>query len=235
MTRDKARLPTPRMDSFDSGEFSTKPIKIRLESSNRSFLVPRNYFSPNAAGDPDEEELPHFGFILFLPDFQGFTRDTAKFYAPEHFPPVKGEKYFDSVYVLGVTPLEKVDRRNGKNTPVPPNVWGDPMAMLQAVTKGYELIREEYGLKCYGKKGSEGKGNRFPCIGARSNGELIFMWAADPPELEGVPYLCDVLYASDQEQLFVNYRYSRRHLSQWREIDDAIWAKLKAWGLRSRR
>jgi hypothetical protein len=213
-------------------DVSTKPIKIKLKDSDRVFAIPRNYFSPREANEPDEEELEYFGFTLFLPTFEGYTTETAKFYAPEHFPPIKGEKYFESIYVLRVEMVEKFDRRNGKNTPLPPNAWGDPMAMLQAVSKGQNLIREEYGLKCYGKRSWEGKGNRFPCIGTRSNGEFIFMWSPDPPELSGLPWNCDVIYYSAQEDLYINYQYSRRHIAKWREIDDAVWAKIKAWRVR---
>jgi hypothetical protein len=213
-------------------DVSTKPIKIKLKDSDRVFTIPRNYFSPQEANEPDEEELEYFGFTLFLPNFEGYSPATARFYAPEHFPPIAREAYYNSVYVLRVEEVSKFDTRNGKQTPLPPNAWGDPKAMFDAVSKGYELLREDYGLKCYGHKSWEGKGNQFPCIGTRSNGELIFMWASDPPESGMSPYICDVVYYSEQQQLYINYRYSRRNIAKWRELDDAVWAKINAWRVR---
>jgi hypothetical protein len=40
---------------------------------------------------------------------------------------------------------------------------------------------------------------------------------------------CQAQYYSAAEDLHIVYRYSQHHLPQWREIDDAIWAKLHKW------
>ena len=204
-------------------KFSTKPIKIKLKDSDKIFVIPGNYFSPHEKNTRDEEKLQRFGFTLFLPNYEGFSIDMAEEY------PKRSKHWDDMIWVLRVNPEAKFVIQDGKEVPLPPNVWGEPKALFKIRTNGLELLREEHDLKCYGKKSWIGLGNGLPCIGTRSNGELLVMWATDPPQQEGIPYMCDVRYYSEQEQLYIEYRFSRHQFAKWREIDDAIWAKLHAW------
>jgi hypothetical protein len=209
--------------------FSTEPIKISLRDSSRVFLIPRNYIEPNLADEPDEQELRRFGLTFFLPDYSGFTVDLAEEY------PRRSTRWGDMIWVLRVQPMPGAGAEfiveRGEKVPVQPEWWGDPDAMFKNGIDGLDLYYEAYGLRCYGKANWAGLGNNLPCLGKRSNGESIFMQVRDKPRMDGIPYICDVRYYSEREQLYVEYRFPRQHLDKWREIDDAIWARLHSWAV----
>ena len=55
------------------------------------------------------------------------------------------------------------------------------------------------------------------------------MRAQIEPEVPFYGYQCAVRYYSEKERILIEYVFSRRHIDRWREIDDAVWAKLNAW------
>lgn len=206
------------------GRFSTEPIRINLQDSEVAFLIPRNYFGPREATEPDEKNLSQFGFRLFLPDFVGYSRETADL--ARYIAPTEQE-----VRVLETRNLSKYmfDISENRTIPAPPTAWGDVEAIFdQRKPKAPQWRRHQYGLECEGW--SDAPGHKFVCKGLRSNGEMIFIAVSDADEI--LAGECDVIYASETEGLYLRYRYWRKHLAKWREIDDAIWDKLHTWRIK---
>jgi hypothetical protein len=203
--------------------YSTKPHRFRM--AGREYLIPANYFTPKGRDDPDGGESKGFGFFLFLPDYGGYTKENWR-------------DPFDRrrIDVVQVEPVEKNAMGNftdGSRRPLSPDRF-DPRkrferARLLLEDRGTEL----YGLVVYRNKGG-GATPGAVWTGTRSNGEFFFFRTSLAPgesAKNGYPSnpQCDVRYYSEKEDLSIVYRYSLNHIAEWREIDDAIWAKLHGW------
>jgi len=204
--------------------YSTKPKRIVL--GHREYLVPANFFGPRERDEPDVFVAKDggFGFFLFLPDFSGYTRDNWR-------------DYFDP-RLIRIVQVKEVDKHailrppDGTTRPAPPSAHGDPKALFEIRKRGYE---SEPSLAMYGLRGYK---RRPPNPGAlwagnRTNGEFFFIQASPAPGEPTRPGLtypaCDVRYYSEKEDLFIFYRYPQQNIENWREIDDAVWAKLHGW------
>jgi hypothetical protein len=192
-------------------QYSSKPINVKLGS--HSYRIPANYFGPKGR-DQDEkfdaEQAGYFGFSLFLPDYGGYTRDNWR-------------NKFDPrlITVLRV-----------QLAPLSPARYYEPRAMFDGMRPSLETAPS---LRYYGLEGYRPKYGRdqVTWTGTRSNGEFLFfrchLAPGDSPQPGIVFPFCDVRYYSEKEQLVISYRYPNANFSKWREIDDAIWAKLHTW------
>ncbi len=222
-------------DSKNKSKYSVEPMQINLEGTDKVFVIPRNYFGPNYKNDPDKKTLTEFGLTFYMPGFEGFTADMEAAY------PNIGREFNDQYnYMIRVLWLRSVSQAMvksgkminpaGEEVEVSPAAWGDAKAMYENGTKGKKIIREEYGLICKGPELAEKNNDWVHCLGKKSNGEwLLLKTYLSPHRKKGVPYLCDIHYYSQQEQLNIRYSFSRSHLAKWREIDDKIWEKLHSW------
>jgi hypothetical protein len=206
------------VQKFDN--YSEKPIKIKLPT--QTFLIPRNYFTPTGKDDPDERESGAFGFRMFLPNFEGYTPNNREYYAWQ------SGKLEQFINIIQASEAVKIQITDGKRVDLPPTAWAEPHAMLAMfINPSDELVREEYGLQCYGRKTPTGAFYHSMCKGIRSNGETIVMFTDG--DASGGPYVCRVNYFSEKEQLNILYDYSCNNLHLWKEIDTTVWAKIRAW------
>jgi hypothetical protein len=200
-------------------KFSTKPTKISL--TTQEFLVPRNYLTPSGKDSPDERKLDWFGFRLYLPDFQGYTPDNLEYYAHQ------SGRLEQAIFVSTVREAAKTQMLDGKLVELPPTAWGEPAALFALHSRpSYELVRDEFGLQCYGPRSSTGAVYHSVCKGTRANGEMMVLIVDGEPS--GL-YVCRVNIYSAQERLQVRYDYSARNLHLWKQIDEAVWTKIRSW------
>lgn len=197
--------------------YSTKPV--RVVHGPREYVVPANYFSPKGKSNKDifdTEAAGYFGFVLFLPEYGGYTQDNWR-------------DPFDRrrVQVIEVKNVS-IELRQRPNKAA----YGEQHAQFENVKRGIEA---EPFLHIYDLVGYRPKNSRVDAVwtGTRSNGEFFFFRShlapGDPSRGVNTWPFCNVRYYSEQEDLYVSYRYSNDHLAKWREIDDAIWAKLRSW------
>jgi hypothetical protein len=205
--------------------YSTKPKRVFL--GEREYRIPANYFSPKQRDEPDTLRAGEsgFGFFLFLPDFGGYTKDNW-------------QDHFDRrlIYVVQVKEADKnrmIRQRDGTYRPIHPSAYGDAMAAFE---NRRPRLEELPSFKLHGLEGYQYKGRRTHQIiwtGTRSSGEFFFLECSLAPgetEKPGAVFpLCQTRYYSEKEDLRIAYRYPREHLAKWREIDDAIWARLHSW------
>lgn len=201
--------------------YSTKPVRIRTRE--REYVVPVNFFTPAGAQFEAFKELPNgFGFVTFLPDYSGFTTENWR----------KG--WFDKrrIEVISLKPVDKVVFERGQAIALDPASYGDPKAQFvnrRAILEdtpslrafdldGYRFVSGEPGI-CW--------------TGTRSDGEFFFFDSTSAPDEHragaAVYSVCTVRYYNASRDLFISYIYSQDHLAKWREIDDALWAKVHSW------
>lgn len=204
--------------------YSTKPTRVRL--GNREWVIPANYFGPKQRDEPDVFDAEeYFGFVLFLPDFVGYTRDNWQ----DPFDPGR-------IDVLETRLVDKdamLPLSSGGKQRVEPANYGEPRARY---ANRKPRLEKEPAFNMYGLQGYLWKNRRRSGVtwtGTRSNGEFFFFYASfapGEPHPRGVQFGdCDVRYYSEKNDLFVAYRYKQDHIAKWREIDDAIWEKLHQW------
>jgi hypothetical protein len=202
--------------------YSTKVVRVRLGSE--AYAIPVNYFSPKGAEIADRIDTKSIGFVLFLPDFSGYTKENWR----DRFD-------VNRIDVVTIRRLESGDKINvgpGRDEPDYVTNYGDPVGGFKNLRHLYE---EKPSFSLYGLEGYRPKNGTHAVLwtGVRSNGEFFFFTATVAPDSVPGPGelnpLCDVRYYSNREKLFVAYTYSQTYLPQWREIDDAIWRRLNEW------
>lgn len=203
--------------------YSTKPIRFRM--GGRDYVIPVNYITPKGRDEPSGGDSQGFGFFLFLPDYGGYTKENWRDQLDPRL-----------VKVTQVHPVNKnamVPLTDGRLERIRPESYGEPNAAFRNLKP---LFEDEpsfglYGLKGYVRKG-KGKTAGVLWTGLRSNGGFFFFRSTLSPgeRRAGVGYpICQVRYYSDKEELAIAYRYPQQHIARWREIDDAIWARLHEW------
>ena len=186
--------------------YSTKPIRVKMQ--DHQYVIPANYFSPKGRDEPDEMDAPAgFGFFLFLPDYNGYTQENWR-----------NQFIRRLIQVVDVNP----DARYHKSE-----------IIFESMKRSLEPAPsvEAHGLKGHFWRNRQNRGVYW--IGRRSNGEFFLLQTSlapgeQPPDVDFSP-TCRTGYFSDAEGLFISYHYSQDHMAQWRQIDDAIWAKLHSW------
>jgi hypothetical protein len=204
--------------------YSTKPVRVRM--GKQEYVIPVNHFTEKGRDNPTVVERDGgFGFVLFLPDYGGFTKENW----------LKG--WFDPrrIEVLELKPVDKNARAvmsDGTIALVGPAGYGDPKAQFENIRS---LLEAQPSLKAFGLAGYRRR-NGAPGVfwtGTRSTGEFFFFDSSfapgEPQPRAAVHPLCNVGYYSEHEDLFIRYIYSQEHIAAWREIDDAIWKKLRSW------
>ena len=207
--------------------YSTKPVRVSL--GKREYIIPANYFGPKEKDGRDTYDAGaagYFGFVLFLPEYGGYTTDNWR----DKF----DRRLIEVLDVKTVDKNEMVFHPDRGYERVNPAGYGDPTARFQNARPGLE---DRPSIQAYGLQGFRPKGSNagVTWTGKRGNGEFVFFrchLAPGDQQQAGTHPLCDVRYFSEQEDLFIAYRYSNDHLPKWREIDDAVWAKLRQWEVR---
>lgn len=192
--------------------YSTKPKRVFM--AGREYVIPANYFGAKQKDEPDTfhaSDEGGFGFFLFLPEYGGHTKENWR-------------DPFDPRLITIVL--------------VRPNIRGDGKGRgdnLRGFNSLRFLMEDKPSFKLYGLQGYRRKGKADGAFwaGTRSNDEFFFFKSdlapGEPTKPGIINPLCDVRYYSDKEDLYIVYRYSQKHIAKWREIDDAIWAKLHGW------
>ena len=186
--------------------YSTKPIRVRMQ--DRQYVIPANYFSPMERDEPDEIDAPAgFAFFLFLPDYNGYTRENWRHRFARRL-----------IQVVDVN----LNARYHK-----------PEIIFESMKRSLEPDPsvEAHGLKGHFWRNRQNRGVHW--TGRRSNGEFFLLQTSlapgeQPSDADFSP-TCRTGYFSDAEGLFISYHYSQDHMAQWRQIDDAVWAKLHSW------
>lgn len=208
--------------------FSTKLIRVRVGTTE--YVLPRNFLTYKGAEEPDVLEYEYLMFVLFLPEFGGYSISNWE------------ESWFHKQRI-DVLQLRSVDKHatvplaGGGTTLVQPANYGEPRARFSNLKA---LLETRPSLHQFGLEGYRQK--NYPTVrivtwtGTRSNGEFVFFQSsfgpAESPEKGMIRGHCDVRYYSDKEDLYVAYRYDQGHIAKWRDIDDAIWTKIKQWRVR---
>jgi len=203
--------------------YSVKPARFHM--GKRMWMIPINFQTPKGRDEADEQQVTYLTFNLFLPDYNGYTRENWR-------------DQFDRrrIEVQKVSLGEKEVREpasDGNSRQNAPEFYGDPNAGFRNLRP---LMEESPSFNMYGLKGYKRRGTGSSGVfwsGNRTNGEFFFFQSSLAP---GEPLqpgltnpLCHTQYYSAQEDLFIAYRYSQTHIAAWREIDSAIWEKLRAW------
>jgi len=209
-------------------QYSTKTIRVILGA--REYTVPANYFGPkerNTSDTFDAGKVGYFGFRIFLPDYGGYTKENWR----DKF----DRRLIEIVQVKLVDKSAIVRFSDGHTERINPAGYGEPKAQFQNARRGLE---GKPSFHAYGLEGYRPKYSRVNVTwtGTRSNGEFFFfrcnLAPGDRTQVGILEPHCDVRYYSEKEDLFIAYRYSNDHLDKWREIDDAIWAKIHSWRMK---
>lgn len=194
---------------------------LRLKHVPYAFSIPSKYFSGSQSVDLANKEIDQLEFTLLFPNFETRLLGERTFQTR----PLDGfDQRVDVMTVQGKTRFTVLDNKH---------VRLDQHSTIRYILDNHHLVAEMYGLKCYSLTTKPIRDVSLPCIGHRSNGEILLMYAGDsinPTRCRSSS--CDVHYYSDQAQLHINYRFSRIHIQSWREIDDAIWANLNTWRMK---
>ncbi len=208
------------------------PVKVPTETTilhlpTRSFAIPRNYQGIYPDGPRPEITLDQFGFVMFLPNFDGFDSDTAKYSGSP------GAAFGRMIHVTTVREPVYEQMQEGKPVKLPASSWGDPEAVWKVtLPPGWVFSRTINGAECYSPPATAYNQGTIACRGKRSNGELLIFSGREVDASSPKSGSIEIRNFSPQAGLMVRYSYSGANVSQWREIDDAIWAKLEAWRLK---
>jgi hypothetical protein len=197
--------------------YSTRPKRVFM--AGREYVIPANYFGPKERYEPDvfrASEERGFGFFLFLPYYGGYTKENWR-------DPLDPRL----IKVVEVRPNNKDGSKDG----------GENLRVFNNLRffREKEAAFHLYGLDVYRRKG---KTRGAVWAGKRPNGEFFFFETSLAPDETVLPGAypsnphCDVRYHSSKEGLYIAYRYAQRHIAIWREIDNAMWAKLHEWRVR---
>lgn len=205
--------------------YSTKLSHVIL--GNREYRIPANYFGPKQGQEPAVFVAKEngFGFSMFLPDYGGYTKENWR---EGWFHPL----LIQVIWVKTVNKNAMLPMTDGSLRRIRPAGYGDPKARFANRRARLEDAPsfKLHGLDGYRRKGKGAKGVTW--VGARSNGEFFFFDSTLSPEEQpgrGRYSFCQAQYYSEQGDLNIAYRYQQRHIANWREIDDAIWTKLREW------
>lgn len=204
--------------------YSTKPIRVLL--GRREYRIPANHFGAKEKNERETIDAGRtgFAFVLFLPDFSGFT--TGNWRNPFD------RNRIDVLWVKQVDKNAMVRRTDGPSERVSPAGYGDPKSRFENLRP---ILEKQPSLRLYGLEGYRRRGKGTPMVtwtGHRSNGEFFFFEASSAPgeaARPGTYALCATQYYSAAEDLSIAYRYSQDHIGDWRQIDDAIWAIIHSW------
>jgi hypothetical protein len=206
--------------------YSTKPRSVILD--DREYVIPANYFGPKQLDESDVVLAQNhgFGFALFLPDYGGYTTDNWQ----DPF----DRRRIDVVRVAEVNRNELIRQRDGTYRQIKPSAYGDSSARF---ANRRSRLEESPSLHMYGLEGYRRKGPSPETVwtGSRADGEFFFLECSVPPVELGLSRMgvvnpsCQTQYYSVADNLSIVYRYSQYNLPKWREIDDAIWDKLRIW------
>lgn len=181
--------------------------KVRITLRDAEFASPANYMTPKGKEVPSSIAANFLTFVLFMPDFDGFTRTNWR------------EGWFNRNRI-------DVIEAGGSNRHRTPERILEVMKPMLAQSP----LQDVAGLAGYKRRNP--KVGAVTWVGHRQNGELVVL---DTTSLPGEPTLpdtyplCKVQYFRRAKSMFLAYNYSLEHLASWERIDDAIWAKLSEW------
>ena len=181
--------------------FSTKPIRVHL--ARQEFILPANYLTPQGRDLPSTMEANALQFVVFLPEFEGFTKTNWE------------QGWFNRERIDVI----EVSEDNAHRTPQ--RIFD----VLKSISEPIPF-REVAGLSGYRRK----NGNRgVTWSGNRRTGEFFCLETSSAPDdqlLQDAYPTCRVQYFRRSKKMFLAYQYSMDHLKLWEQIDEAIWDKL---------
>ena len=205
--------------------FSEQPYYVNL-GGHTVFRIPVNYYSPwgkseKAAVFDPKGKIPvsnQLNFKMFLPDYRGYGQNYVEY---------RDNKQFIKVYYIRV-----VDPTDFAQLPATVNSARERLK-AQANDVNYDIkpSRFEYQLSCH-KNGVLKGGHDDLCLGTRSNGEELLIEVSELTEKDKVVFAdtCRVKYYTKAlGGVMVFYDFPRNQLANWKQIDDALWAKLDSW------
>lgn len=205
--------------------YSTKLVRISM--GNHRYAIPANFLTPKGAQLADVLSYRYLGFVLFLPDYGGFTKENWR---EDWFHPQR----IDVLEISRVDKTAMIPRSDGRIERIRPAGYGEPQAGFSNLKRLLEAQPSLRVADLAGYRRVNARSNKTVVwAGHRSNDEFFFFSSTSAPG-EPLPVgsaygLCDVRYYSEKEDLFIAYRYKQRHIERWRQIDDAIWGRIKAW------
>ena len=115
-----------------------------------------------------------------------------------------------------------------------PANYGEPRALFSNIKS---ILERTPSLQLNGLDGYRRVNYKYvrsiTWTGTRSNGEFFFFESHLPPSEVRNPGpihpMCAVRYYSEKEDLYIAYNYFQEHIDRWRDIDDAIWMRLREW------
>jgi len=205
--------------------YSEKPIVVRVGA--QEYRLPRNYLTPRGAREPDSATYRYLAFYLFFPGYNGFTKENWR-----EVP--FGESLIDVVEVQPVDKTAVTRTTEGKEQRATPASYGEPRARFENLRRSLERTPSLRMFNLDGYRAINARSVKsVHWVGTRPNGEFFFFKSSSAPGEDlplGVQYpMCDVRYYSEKEDLFIMYRYKQKQIEHWREIDAAVWQKIKAW------
>jgi hypothetical protein len=214
-----------KMDEEEVNQhYSTKPVNVKL--SLREYVVPANFLGPKRRDEPNTilAQKNGFGFVMFLPEFGGYTKENWR----DPF----DQRRIDVIQVNEVDKRLMVPHIDGSMRRITPASYGDSKARFEEHKKS---LADAPAFRMYGLEGYRWKSQHLTgvtWVGARKNGEFFYFECSGEPNVaprKDTNDLCQPRYYSEAEDLFVIYRYAQSNLSQWKEIDEAVWQNLRSW------
>lgn len=224
----ESMLPPEEQDAAEVERlYSTRLIRFKF--GKHIYDIPANYFGPKDYRDwpknPGAQQ--DIGFTLFLPKFEGFTKDNWR----NPFDP----RRIDAVQVKSVDKEQAIREENAtRMRGFGTGPYGDMKSQFAENVKF--LLEDTPAFRRFGLEGyyiRYRKTYELIWTGRRTNGDFVyFSCSPTPEEIEAahVPVpLCQTQYYSKEDEIDIVYRFHRDRLADWRAIDDAIWAKIHKW------
>lgn len=164
--------------------------------------------------------VPSSGFVMFTPDFGGYTPDNYM-------------KEFDEndVLVFNIQPASMDALEPGAPGAYPPN--GLARTIQYKGIADPNKFETKYGLICYERK--EGDGDQQICYGKREStlDEHLMLHITTPPYNRSTlfPIMQTTYFSPRYGGLNIGWRSHMKNFSQWREIDAQIWKYIDAWNI----
>lgn len=188
----------------------------------------QHWISAQRLGELVEES--GLGFTLFMPDFFGWTPDTAFDQIDQLYP--------DWVWGIGYHYKGLGEEQPDAPGSYPPNV---EVRIQKTVARGAsQVFGKVHGLTCYtslttpyNKPGVVEIGDTKSCIGVGAHGHPVLINIDLPPfekdSLMRYPHLFANYYTPEYGGLHITWHVSTKHLARWKEIDAFVWRALKEW------
>lgn len=222
-------------DSLYAKAWSGKPTLIKLKDNlvlqvppqfhqfwaQRHWLTGRDMVSRPPMPLDKIPTSPLAGFVMHLPDFEGYTPDNY-------------ERDFDEnrVQIVHIAPAPMSYMESDASGSYPPNQF------KRASTGQYRFFdpdkyEEKYGLRCFEKRDPTSETQY--CYGKRDSDfdEYLLLDVMFPPYDSWVQYpqMQTKYFSPKYGGLEIIWRSNMKNFPRWREIDAQIWKYIDAWNI----